>query len=205
LKPPHENFLRTPLERAARWSTQLRMVFSSNAEALAKYQLSAAWWNVNSALRGHYNFCSRLSICNPKFGVRLCLSSPRGYAPGNHWHTRQGGLVPPNTVHKFRPSATCSKILNDKKYFNTVKIFRAYSVFQGKRKVAQKSWMVNSIFNTVTNFWSNSVFQGKRKLLKNPKRWKTFQYSIFSVYSLGVIHVIWASVVCNLDKNRDWL
>jgi len=31
-------------------------------------------------------------------------------------------------------------------------------------------------------FRANSVFQGKRILLKNPERWKIFQYS---VYSLG--------------------
>jgi len=30
----------------------------------------------------------------------------------------------------FRASSTCSKILKDKKYFNTVKIFRANSVFR---------------------------------------------------------------------------
>jgi len=41
----------------------------------------------------------------------------------------------------FRASASCSKILNDKKY----------------------------IFNTVKNFKANSVFQGKRKFLKNPE------------------------------------
>jgi len=34
----------------------------------------------------------------------------------------------------FRASASCSKILNDKKYmFNTVKNFRVNCVFQGKR------------------------------------------------------------------------
>jgi len=32
-------------------------------------------------------------------------------------------------------SASCSEILNEKKYFNTVKNFRAYSVFHGKRKL----------------------------------------------------------------------
>jgi len=36
-------------------------------------------------------------------------------------------------------------------------------------------------------------------LLKNPKQWKHSQYSIFSVYSRGVIRVIWTGVVCNLD------
>jgi len=80
-----------------------------------------------------------------------------------------------------------------------MKIFRANSVFQGKRRVAQKSWMVRNIFNTAKILRENSVFEGKRKLLKNPEPWKYFQYSIFSVYSLEVIRVIWASVVCNLD------
>jgi len=80
-----------------------------------------------------------------------------------------------------------------------MKNFRPNSGFQGKRRVAQKSWMVRNIFNTVKIFMENSVFQGKRKLLKNPEQCKYFQYSIFSVYSLGVISVIWAGVVCNLD------
>ena len=55
----------------------------------------------------------------------------------------------------FRASASCSKILNDKKYFQ-------YS----------------------ENFQVNSGFKGKRKLLKNPEQWKNFQYSVFSAYSL---------------------
>jgi len=77
----------------------------------------------------------------------------------------------------FRASASCSKILNVKYIFNIVKNFRANSVFQGKLRVAQKSWMVRNIFNTM-----------------------------YSVYiHLGVIRVIWASVVCNLDQSRDWL
>ena len=41
-------------------------------------------------------------------------------------------------------------------------------------------------------------FQGKRKLLKNRERWKNFQYSLY--IHLGVIRVIWAGVVCNLDQ-----
>ena len=99
----------------------------------------------------------------------------------------------------FRASASCSKILNVKSILNTVKIFRANFVSQGKRRVAQKSWMVRNIFSTVKILRENSVFEGKRKLLKNAEQWKYFQYSMFSVYSLGVIRIIWASVVCNLD------
>jgi len=59
--------------------------------------------------------------------------------------------------------------------------------------------MARNIFNAVKILRENSVFEGKRKLLKNPKQRKYFQYSIFSVYSLGVMCVIWVSVVCNLD------
>jgi len=49
---------------------------------------------------------------------------------------------------EFRASATCSKILNVKSILNTVKKFRA-----------------------------NSVFQGKRKFLKNPECKKYIEYS----------------------------
>jgi len=61
-------------------------------------------------------------------------------------------------------------------------------------------------FNTVKNFRANSVFQGKRKLLKNPVglRWKNLQCSVYCIH-LGVIRVIWASVLCNLDQSREWL
>jgi len=38
-------------------------------------------------------------------------------------------------LEKFRASSSFSKILKDKKYFNTVKNSRADSVFQGKRKL----------------------------------------------------------------------
>jgi len=47
------------------------------------------------------------------------------------------------------------------------------------------------------------LFQGKCKLLKNRERWNIFQYNVY--IHLGVIHVIWASVLCNLDQSRDWL
>ena len=82
-------------------------------------------------------------------------------------------------------------------------------------------------------FQGNLCFQDKRKLLKNPEwlkiysmQWKISGQLCFSgqakvaqkswtvksfnaVYlmyiHLGVIHVIWASVVCNLHQSRDWL
>jgi len=65
--------------------------------------------------------------------------------------------------------------------------------------------MVRHIFNIVKILRENSIFEGKHKLLKNPEHWKYSQYSIFSVYSLGAIRVIWTSVVCDLDQSRDWL
>jgi len=65
--------------------------------------------------------------------------------------------------------------------------------------------MIKNVFNTVKSFRANYVFQIKRKLLKNPERWKNFQYSVFSVYSLGDDLCNWASVVCNLEQSRDWL
>jgi len=70
----------------------------------------------------------------------------------------------------LRVSASYSKILNIKSIFNTCsKKFQNNSLFQGKRKVAQKSLMVKN-FKKVKNFKANSVFQAKRKLLKNPAR-----------------------------------
>jgi len=74
----------------------------------------------------------------------------------------------------FRASATCSEILNDKKYLNSVKNSRA-TVFQCKRELL-KSWAIK---NTYSVQWIQgpSGFQGKRKLLKNPKCKKYIQYS----------------------------
>jgi len=99
----------------------------------------------------------------------------------------------------------CSKILNIKSIFNTVKNFRAHSVSQGKRKLLKnpdvekyiqcgekfqgtlcfscqaqmcsKILYVKCIFNTVKNFREHSVFNGKHKLLKNSQCKKYIQYS----------------------------
>jgi len=71
---------------------------------------------------------------------------------------------------------SCSKILNDKKYIQCSEIFQATLFFMAS---ASCSKILNgeNIFNTV--------------------------YSMH--IHLGVIRVIWASVVCNLDQRRDWL
>jgi len=51
-----------------------------------------------------------------------------------------------------------------KKYIQYSKKFLGKSVFQGKRKVAQKSCMIKEIFNTVENFRANSVVSGQAQV-----------------------------------------
>jgi len=69
----------------------------------------------------------------------------------------------------FRASASCLKILNDKKYFNTVEIFRATRVFQGKTKLLKypecKS-IAYSIGPIVKNSWAN-CFSGQAQNVQN--------------------------------------
>jgi len=90
----------------------------------------------------------------------------------------------------FRASASCSKILNMKSIFTTVKIFRATLLFSGQAQVAQKSW----IWKVYSLQWKFSeqlcYFHGKSKLLKNRELWKNVQYN---VYSLGGIGLPWFS------------
>jgi len=71
---------------------------------------------------------------------------------------------------------SCSKILNGKKYIQYSENIQGKLFF---RASANCSKILNSenIFNTV--------------------------YSV--CIHFGVIRVIWASVVCNLDQSRDWL
>ena len=65
----------------------------------------------------------------------------------------------------FRASASCSKILNNKKYiFSTVN--SGHPLFFRASANCSKLLNVKSILNTVKNFRGNSVFQGKCKLLK---------------------------------------
>jgi len=129
-----------------------------------------------------------------------------------HRRTRReiGGEAAPPSLKIFRTNSvfqgkrySCSKILDDKKYCNTVKNSRA-TVFQGNPKcsnilndkkhifitvkipgqlcfsgqaqVAQKSWIINNIYSVL---WiqAPSVFQGKRKLFKTPECKKYTQYS----------------------------
>jgi len=64
----------------------------------------------------------------------------------------------------FRASASCSKILNVKSLFNTVKNFRACA--SCSKILNDKKYIVN----TVKKFRENSVFQGKCNLFKNAER-----------------------------------
>ena len=95
----------------------------------------------------------------------------------------------------FRASASCSKILNGKRYIRYSENFQGKLCFQGKRKLL-KIVNVKSIFNTVKIFRASTSCS---KIVNGEKIFNT-------VYiHLGVIRVIWASVVCNLDQRREWL
>ena len=111
-----------------------------------------------------------------------------GHSSNRQWRTRRRGRRPPPWLEifranfVFRASSSCSKILKNKKYINTVENFRATSVlklfFQSKRK-----FLKNRYFNAMKYFTVNSVFQGKRKLFKILKDKQYIQYSEFRAYS----------------------
>jgi len=103
-----------------------------------------------------------------KFSKPL-VSRPTGVRGGGWGGGRPPGLKISSENSVFRASASCSNILNDKKYiFNTVKNSRATLLFRASASCS-KLLNVKSIFNAVKNFWVISVFQGKRKLLKTPE------------------------------------
>jgi len=76
------------------------------------------------------------------------------------WRTRRGG--------GGSGRLPGSKILKDKKYFNTVKNSSADSVFQGKCRFFKI--LKDKKYIQYGEFRAHSVFQGKHKLLKNPER-----------------------------------
>jgi len=82
----------------------------------------------------------------------------------------------------LRASASCSKLLNGKKYIQYRENFQGKLCFQVKHKLI-KILNIKRIFTTVKIFRATlCFFQGKRKLLKNCELWKNFQCG---VYSLG--------------------
>jgi len=75
-----------------------------------------------------------------------------------------------NTVKIFRANISCSKCLNDKKYYNTVKNFKSNLFFWASASCSKILNDKKYIVNTVKNLRENSVFQGKCKLFKNAER-----------------------------------
>jgi len=67
--------------------------------------------------------------------VSAAITDSIGVRGGGRMDGRPPGLKIFRANSVFRASASCSKILNDKIYYNTVKNSRANSVFQGKRKL----------------------------------------------------------------------
>jgi len=75
----------------------------------------------------------------------------------------------------FRGSAICSTILNVKKFiFNTVNLMQV--LLSGLAQVAQKSWMIE-IFQYSETFQSNSCFSGLAQVAQN-------SWMIKNVYSM---------------------
>ena len=75
----------------------------------------------------------------------------------------------------FRASASCSKILNNKKIYSVLWI-QGTLCFSGQAQLF-KTPECKSIFNTVKNSWANSVFQDKHKLPKNSECKKYIPYN----------------------------
>jgi len=147
----------------------------------------------------------------------------------NQWRTRRGGR-PPSRVGKFRASSSCSKVLKDKKYFNTVKIFRTNSVFQGKRRLfkilndkkyvfnavnsghtlffsastsCSKILNVKAIFNAVKNFRKNSVFRASASSSKIviSMQWKFSGQTLFFRASKSCSNILNVKSILNTAKN----
>jgi len=81
------------------------------------------------------------------------------------------------------------------KRFQYSEIFQSKLCFQGKRKLL-KILNTKSTFNIVKNFRASASCS---KIVNGEKMFNT------AYIHLGVIRVIWANVVCNLDQSRDWL
>jgi len=80
------------------------------------------------------------------------------------------------------------------------------AVAQGApRKFTQWPWIEYPTFQLRGGHTISELSLGKRKLLKNPERKKIFiTVNSLSIH-LGVIRIISASAVSNLDQCRDWL
>ena len=77
----------------------------------------------------------------------------------------------------FRASASCSKILNDKKTTYSIQWkIPGQLCFSGQAQVVQNSWIIKYTY-AVQWVRAPSVFQCKRKLLKNPECNLYIQYN----------------------------
>jgi len=126
----------------------------------------------------------------------------------------------------FRASASCSKILNVKSIFNTVKIFRAHAVFQGKRRLLKnpesqkyiqysakrqgllffrasgscsKILNVESIFNTVKIFRTHAFFRASASCSKILNA-KISEHSVFRA-SASCSKILNVKTIFNTVKN----
>jgi len=127
------------------------------------------------------------SAMNPLLYSKLTGLGVRGGGP-------RGAAAPPglknfrpNSV--FRASASCSKILNSKKYIQYSEKFQGNLCFQGKRKLL-KILNVKSIFTTAKISRAALFFRASASCSKT--------------VNLGAIRVIWASVVYSKDQRRVW-
>jgi len=110
----------------------------------------------------HCNSLSNRRTATPSNGCMLLQ-----FVQCNHRRTRRRERQQPG-LKIFRASASSSKILNDEKYiFSAVNSGR--TLFFRASANCSKILNVKWIFNTVKNFRAHSVFQGKRKLPKNPE------------------------------------
>ena len=181
------------------WSSYM-LLFSNLDSPLCLYVCNKLWYGIKIISNSH-SASSQLSgefILLHSIHTLTNLALKETVPP----QSRTSPHVTVKNIYPIQRIQGKRKLLKNpecEKYIECNEKFQANFVFQDKRRVAQKSWMVRNIFNKVKILRESSVFEGKRKLLKFPEQWKYFQYSIFSVYSLGVIRVIWASVVCNLD------
>ena len=130
----------------------------------------------------------------------------------------------------FRASLSCSKILKDKKYFNTVENFRENSVFQSKRRLfkilndkkyifntvnsghtlffrastsCSKILDVKTIFNTVKNFRKNFVFRASASSSKIliSVQWKFSGQTLFFRVSKSCSNILNVKSILNTAKN----
>ena len=90
-----------------------------------------------------------------------------------------------------------------KHIFNAMKIFRA-TLFFGKAQLAQKSWM-QRVYSIQWKISGQTLFFRASASCSKILNGEKISNTVYWVYiHMGVIRVIWTSVVCNLDQSRDW-